>query len=58
MRVTLQSDFYDEYVLGTPHQMQVGTSIRATTHKSMSAPAKIMGKREQSKFSKRRDSSR
>lgn len=43
-KITLQSDFSDEYVLGTINVMKGSTSIRATMRRSTSASARITEK--------------
>jgi hypothetical protein len=51
--ITLQSDFYDEYILGNSRSMQASTSTKATTRRSMSAFARTTGSAEPSRSSKR-----
>lgn len=46
-KITLQSDFSDEYVLGKINEMKESTLIRATMRRSTSASARITGKEGQ-----------
>jgi hypothetical protein len=45
--ITLQSDFYDEYILGTWTLTEESTSIKATTHRSTNAFERTMESIEQ-----------
>lgn len=54
--ITLQSDFYDEYILGTSTLTEESTSIKATTHRFTNAFERTMGNTEQLRSSRRRDS--